>query len=533
MTMNKYTNNIATNQCNTTTQYIPTTTNPEYQSSRQLYPIPNNIKSGYRKSYIAWDKTERANKPDNYTDKTRYLGKNSRALLAVIHQKLKKKSRVFLNHKYISTITSSGRRQNQNIINELKGLLDIKYHNSFTDKEAGKKYRYSYEFSFKQTEELSTKNSAAQEESHDTIKPVDNARSGTLQIKEESLEKTCKKSSGFYYSVGKKISRQNPASTIYKENKIINNRSGSNFIKNSFDSFSNKKNSNPETKNKSGRNTNLEQNTEKTTKEKSRELSIPNTNGFLGSGKYLNEMLEYLTDEMCSLLRSNCGRDFTNRAIREIVKAVSRSRKGSRAFFYHIKGFIAYLSRILRFEKRDAEAISSNTYYIAANQTEEEREVQKQEKYLSKIENSLQVSPECHLKKKLANTLSRSKAYNILTSYKGLKIEQGGTCKLFLDKHVELSELDKEIILSQIRASHERIGDDGNYTEIGAIDLIMPEAQLNIENLQNIPPFSSDNNSKPNTQAICEKTAIWVRIRARIAKSFGSDGDAIDTGFVA
>ena len=501
--------NISTN-CSFST----TTTNPEYQNSRH-YPVPDNIKSGYRKTYIAWDKTERANKPKDYTDKTRYLGKNSKALLAVIHQKLRKKSRVFLNHKYISTITGSGRRQNQNIINELKGLLDIKYHNSFTDIEAGKKYRYSYEFSFKKTEELTTKDSAAQEENHDTIKSVDNAGSDTLQIKEESLEKFCKESSCFYYSIGKKISRQNPSSTIYKENKIINNRSGSNFIKNSFDSFSNKKNSNPETKNKSGRNTNLEQNTEKTTKEKSRELSIPNTNGFLGSGKYLNEMLEYLTDEMCSLLRSNCGRDFTNRAIREIVKAVSRSRKGSRAFFYHIKGFIAYLSRILRFEKRDAEAISSNTYYIAANQTEEEREVQKQEKYLSKIENSLQVSPECHLKKKLANTLSRSKAYNILTSYKGLKIEQGGTCKLFLDKHVELSELDKEIILSQIRASHERIGDDGNYTDIGAIDLIMPEAQVNIGNLKNIPSSSSDNNSKSNTQASCEKTAIWVRIKSK------------------
>ncbi|MDC0865220.1 hypothetical protein OAP56_04670, partial [Rickettsiaceae bacterium] len=35
--------------------------------------------SSYRKSYIAWDKLERANKPDNYTEKTRYLSKNAKA----------------------------------------------------------------------------------------------------------------------------------------------------------------------------------------------------------------------------------------------------------------------------------------------------------------------------------------------------------------------------------------------------------------------------------------------------------------------
>ena len=64
---------------------------------------------------------------------------------------------------------------------------------------------------------------------------------------------------------------------------------------------------------------------------------------------------------MCSLIRTKCSKDFTNRAIREIAKAVSRSKKGAKAFFYHIKGFIAYLSKILTFEKRDPVKISSNT----------------------------------------------------------------------------------------------------------------------------------------------------------------------------
>ncbi len=68
---------------------------------------------------------------------------------------------------------------------------------------------------------------------------------------------------------------------------------------------------------------------------------VTTKNGFLGRGKHLKDLLEYLTDDMCNILRSNCGRDFTDRAIREIAKAVSKSKKGSKAFFYHTKGFIA------------------------------------------------------------------------------------------------------------------------------------------------------------------------------------------------
>jgi predicted transcriptional regulator with HTH domain len=149
-------------------------------------------------------------------------------------------------------------------------------------------------------------------------------------------------------------------------------------------------------------------------------------------------MLEDLTEDMCEIIRSNCGRNFTNRAIKEIAKAVSRSKKGSKAFFYHIKGFIAYLSKILRYEKRDPEKISGDNYYITSNQSQEEQDIKKQEKYLSEIEYSLQVSPEWHLKKKLAAVLERAKAYDILTSFKSLDIKQNKAL-ITVNKHVELS----------------------------------------------------------------------------------------------
>jgi len=116
-------------------------------------------------------------------------------------------------------------------------------------------------------------------------------------------------------STTQKISRH----SIYKENKIINNRSNkSNFYK-----FNSSSNITDQPKNQ----------------EATKNTKITK-NGFLGSGKHLNEMLEYLTEEICAQVRAECGRHFTDRAINQIAKAVSRSKKGAKAFFYHINGFI-------------------------------------------------------------------------------------------------------------------------------------------------------------------------------------------------
>jgi len=253
-------------------------------------------------------------------------------------------------------------------------------------------------------------------------------------------------------------------------------RSRTNFIKNSFDSFSDQEACKLESKNISvdssynskteGWGSRSSYNTQKTDSN-SKNSTIPNTNGFLGSGKYLNEMLEYLTDEVCNTLRTSSGKSFTDRAIKEIAKAVARSKQGSKAFFYHIKGFIAYLSKILKFEKRDPVKISSINYYITGNLTEEERTIHKQEKYLSEIEYSQQVSPEWRLKKRLAAVLRRDIAYKILSNYQRSE-RKGPIFKIYLREHVAIGEMDKQIILNQVKATQERLGEGDN----GAIEYI-------------------------------------------------------------
>ena len=248
--------------------------------------------------------------------------------------------------------------------------------------------------------------------------------------------------------------------------------------------------------------------------------SSASKNGFLGSGKNLNELLEYLTDEMCSTLRSKCGKNYTDRAIREIAKAVSRSKKGAKAFFYHIKGFIAYLAKILTFEKRDPIKINSINYYITANQTSEEQVMRKQEKYLADIEYSLQVSPEWHLRKKLAAVLERSKAYSILTSYKSLEIYEGRAI-INLNNHVALSEIDKDIILKQIQATHEKMDDYGNYQSVEFLEIIIPNKSKKL------------NDTLQQDQNISTREGVWGKIRKTFASYFGSEGDAIDKSWLS
>ena len=438
-------------------------------------------KSTYRKSYIAWDKLERANKPDNYTEKTKYLSKNAKALLSVVYQKLKKQPVLLLNHKYISTITNSGSRQNQRIIQEIKNVVDVSYKRGITEIN-GKKYKNSYEFKLK--------NNAV----------------------DEGVQRT-------------KMSDKNAASTIYRENNNIKIRSRANFVKNFSNCFSIEENSNTEISNKIEERGDETLRTEVTSEEKDNlahntSVTPHNTNGFLSSGKYLFEILDHLTDEMCSLIRTRCGKNYTDKAIREIAKAVSRSKKGSKAFFYHIKGFIAYLSKILTFEKRDPVKISGTNYYITANQTSEEQVMRKQEKYLTNIEYSLQVSPEWHLKKKLAAILERSKAYNLLTSYRSLEIIEG-MAVITLNRHTQLSKLEKDLILRQIQATHEKMDDAGNYQSIESLEIITPGKSTSL------------NTSAQKGQTFPKREGVWGKIRETFASYFGSEGDDIDKSWLS
>ena len=120
----------------------------------------------------------------------------------------------------------------------------------------------------------------------------------------------------------------------------------------------------------------------------------------------------------------------------EILQDISK-RLTDRSFRSK-KGFISYMSKALEYEMRDAVQTSGENFKIKANQTDIEQQKAKEESYLSEIENSQQVTPEWHLKKKLANILDRSKAYKLLQGYRYLEIHQDRA--VMTHKSLELTE---------------------------------------------------------------------------------------------
>jgi hypothetical protein len=170
--------------------------------------------------------------------------------------------------------------------------------------------------------------------------------------------------------------------------------------------------------------------------------------GFLGKGRYLREMQEYLTDELCQILRDKSGREFDNRAIKEITKAVAAKTQEKEAFFNHINGFTAYLAMILKYEKRQACQTNTEGFYTLAGISEETKQIQKRENFLDKIERYEGREPESCFKRRISGCLDPSKAYEFLTAMRYGNLEND-ILTIYLRKPVELTDNEKETILLQ------------------------------------------------------------------------------------
>jgi hypothetical protein len=205
------------------------------------------------------------------------------------------------------------------------------------------------------------------------------------------------------------------------------------------------------------------------------------------------------------------------------------SQKITNRIFYSKKGFLAYMSQAFRYEKRDVVKTGNTSFRIRANLDEGEQTIQKQEKYLTELEYSLQVSPEWHLKKKLASVLERSKAYKLLTSYKSLEINEEGVCRIELSRAVELTSNDKEIILNQIKATHSNASKDSKAISIGSVEFVMPIYQKTLKSYSNDQKgqYQSSNNSKNQQEEprLKKNPNIWEQMREVLVSKYG---DGID-----
>ena len=213
-----------------------------------------------------------------------------------------------------------------------------------------------------------------------------------------------------------------------------------------------------------------------------------------------------LNKEDCKELQSLSGRDFSLNAMNEILRDMSK-RLTDRVFNSR-KGFLSYMSKAFRYEMRDVVKTSNESFKIKANLSQQESRVEEVENYLTEIEYSTQVSPEWHLKKKLACVLESTKAYNLLKAYRSITIESG-VAKIYLQKSVDLSPLELDQVLSQVKATHERF-ENGIYNPIQKIELIMPK-------ITSKDSIAQSTKELPNT--------LWGKIRKQLITLYG---EAID-----
>lgn len=69
--------------------------------------------------------------------------------------------------------------------------------------------------------------------------------------------------------------------------------------------------------------------------------------------KTLSEMIPSIDNKICDELRSKSGRPFSNNFITQLVLKMSKNPK-VKATFNYLKGFIAYMVKVLQHEKHDA-----------------------------------------------------------------------------------------------------------------------------------------------------------------------------------
>ena len=229
-----------------------------------------------------------------------------------------------------------------------------------------------------------------------------------------------------------------------------------------------------------------------------------------------------LTQEDCSMLQSLSGREFSLNAMNEILRDMSK--RLSDRVFYGKKSFLSYMAKAFACEMRDSVKTSNENFKIRSNQSKEEKVQKEQEEYLAEIENSLQVSPEWHLKKKLVCVLKPEKAYQLLKSCKRMEASrEGGIFQVHLNRYIELSNLEKKVILNQVKATHERY-EDGEYKAIEKIEFLMSEKRKK-------PVIKDLKLLKAKKSKLPE--GIWGKVRSVLIEYNGESGKAIDSHWIS
>lgn len=225
-----------------------------------------------------------------------------------------------------------------------------------------------------------------------------------------------------------------------------------------------------------------------------------------------------LTQPDIELLLTKSNTKFTEIAINEILLKLSNKYSSHR--FPNKRAFISYMTKVLRYEMRDALKISGTDFKLNCNR---DKQADEQEAYLTQIENSRNTSRFAQLKRKLAAVLSRELAFNLLKELRSTGELVNNNFILNTNKSVKLSSYQQDLILSQVQAVY---GSDVQSFSINVVDsTFVKKAQSGANSLQNnhIVGFTDSvvlEESKSPT--------IWSNVRSRLIDYFGVNGQDLD-----
>lgn len=441
--------------------------------------------------YKLLDKLTRANIAANeeLTDKTIYLSEKAKKLLRAILKKFFRGETVLLNNKYITEVTRCKADQNKNILAELANILDIKYFRLFKNNGVFFSYHYHFQLHLEILNEFGLTG-------HKDIKSIAEFFPPSYINNKKAFNKS-------YRSKNVQAHESNllqnsvslaPEKTIaqIETSKVIPLRQTKTICN----------------KRKKSTNAEIKANKAKVSVQKEKAQVIRPV--FYAKPKSLSDMYLLLDQSIFDELRSKSGREFSNNFIDQRVLAMSKKTKLASRNFKTRQGFIGYMACVLRNELHDSVKTGGVDFRLLANITATDRAYQEQERFLTEIENSRQVSPEWHFKKKLASVLERSKAYGVLSAYLGTKI-QANNVVIILKRDIELSEFDKQVILQQAKAVYETSSATGEYKFIDKLEIVFAEQEPCAKPI-----------SQPQQEIVLPQ-GIWGNILQKLIEEFGID----------
>jgi hypothetical protein len=243
----------------------------------------------------------------------------------------------------------------------------------------------------------------------------------------------------------------------------------------------------------------------------------------------LGQMHDLLDQNTCTELRFRSGRDFSNNFISQKVLALSKKPELI-ASFKTKQSFISYMTSVLKREMHDPVKTARNNFRLRINHTSEDMQYRTQEKLLNEVEQQAitHVCPENQLKAKIAGRLEGGKAYQLLSNFKRFEIV-GDVLKIHLTKPLELTENDKEIILSQAKAVYSTAS--GISVEcVERVEFVVSEGSTGISKLVGDKSHEAITKTNRSTDSASVRSqeetlpkGVWGKIASCFIDTYGKD----------